>query len=54
MGRIDFPTSNAEDMWRSLQRLSKLPSSTKVFPGHGNPTSIEAESWMAHAQKKFT
>ncbi|MBS0627933.1 MAG: MBL fold metallo-hydrolase, partial [Verrucomicrobia bacterium] len=54
MGRIDFPSSNPEDMWRSLQKLSNLPSSVKVFPGHGNPTSIGAESWIAHAQKKFS
>jgi hydroxyacylglutathione hydrolase len=54
MGRIDFPTSKAEDMWASLKRLAALPPDTKVFPGHGNPTSIERESWMTQAQKKFT
>lgn len=54
MGRIDFPTSKAADMWASLQRLAKLPPYTKVFPGHGNPTSIKNEPWMTQAQKKFT
>ncbi|MES2198796.1 MAG: MBL fold metallo-hydrolase [Chlamydiota bacterium] len=54
MGRIDFPTSKPEDMWKSLQKLAKLPSHTKVFPGHGDPTSIRNEPWMTHAHKKFT
>lgn len=54
MGRIDFPTSKANDMWKSLQRLAKLPGSTKVFPGHGDPTSIDKESWITRAQEKFT
>lgn len=54
MGRIDFPTSKAEDMWRSLKKLAELPPLTKVFPGHGDPTSIGNEPWITHAQKKFT
>ncbi len=54
MGRIDFPTSKAEDMWKSLEKLSKLPSYIKVLPGHGDPTSIGKESWMTEAKKKFT
>ena len=33
-GRIDLPGSNPEDMYNSLQTLSKLIDETVLFPGH--------------------
>ncbi|PIR54675.1 MBL fold metallo-hydrolase [Candidatus Peregrinibacteria bacterium CG10_big_fil_rev_8_21_14_0_10_36_19] len=33
-GRADLEGSNVEDLWESLQRIMKLPQSTKVYPGH--------------------
>ena len=43
-GRTDLPTSSAEAMRQSLKRLFKeLPDATKVYPGHGHPTTIGAE-----------
>ena len=33
-GRIDLPGSNPEDMYNSLQTLSKLVDETVLFPGH--------------------
>ena len=33
-GRTDLPGSDAEQMYESLQRLSRLPESTIVYPGH--------------------
>jgi len=33
-GRTDFPGSNVEQMYESLQTLAKLPDATIVFPGH--------------------
>ncbi len=33
-GRIDLPGSNPEDMYNSLQTLSKLVDDTVLFPGH--------------------
>mmetsp|Transcript_17266 Transcript_17266/g.19971 ORF Transcript_17266/g.19971 Transcript_17266/m.19971 type:complete len:277 (-) Transcript_17266:314-1144(-) len=33
-GRVDLPESNVEAMLSSLARLSKLPPSTLVLPGH--------------------
>jgi glyoxylase-like metal-dependent hydrolase (beta-lactamase superfamily II) len=30
-------------MIKSLKRLLALPPETKVYPGHGNPTTIAAE-----------
>jgi hydroxyacylglutathione hydrolase len=53
IGNISFPTSNAEDMWQSLKKLALLPKETKVFPGHGEPTTIGAESWLDHAEQVF-
>ena len=33
-GRIDLPGSSPEDMYYSLQTLSKLVDETRLFPGH--------------------
>jgi len=50
MGNISFPTSSPHLMGTSLFRLSTLPPQTKVFPGHGEATTIEQErSWMLDA-----
>jgi len=35
-------------MFRSLKRLYVLPSDTKVLPGHGPPTRIVDEAWIAN------
>ncbi len=53
MGRVDFPTSNAESMWNSLHKVSNLPEDTKVLSGHGEATFIGKEKWAADAKKKF-
>jgi glyoxylase-like metal-dependent hydrolase (beta-lactamase superfamily II) len=33
-GRCDFPRGSARDLYHSVQRLYKLPDSTRVFVGH--------------------
>ncbi len=33
-GRADLEFSNVEDLFKSLQKIKKLPKETKVFPGH--------------------
>lgn len=53
MGVIHFPTGNAENMWESLKKLSKLPPKTKVVPGHGVKTTIGDESWLSQAKEMF-
>lgn len=53
-GNISFPTSEPEKMWDSLERLSKLPASTRVFPGHGEETTIGDEQWLTHARIHFS
>jgi glyoxylase-like metal-dependent hydrolase (beta-lactamase superfamily II) len=42
-GRVDLPGSDEPAMIKSLKRLLALPPETKVYPGHGNPTTIAAE-----------
>ena len=42
-GRTDFPGSSPADMVRSLSRLSKLEDKLKVYPGHGEATTIGEE-----------
>ena len=42
-GRWDLPGGDRDQMERSLERVSKLPAGTTVYPGHGAPTTIGAE-----------
>ncbi len=46
-GRLDLPTGEPQKMGSSLKKLLQLPAETRVFPGHGERTTIGAESWMA-------
>ena len=44
VGRSDFPGSDPEVLARSIRsRLYTLPDRTRVFPGHGPPTTIGRE-----------
>ncbi len=54
IGKICFPTSEPEKMWTSLDKLTKLPSETRVVPGHGGDTSIGRESWLSRAKEIFS
>jgi hydroxyacylglutathione hydrolase len=42
-GRTDFPGGSAEDMARSLQRITQLPPKTRICPGHGPATTLAEE-----------
>ena len=42
-GRTDFPGGSMADMRKSLAALAKLPSETRVVPGHGPSTTIARE-----------
>ena len=47
VGRVDFPGSDPRAMERSLERVAALPPATRVFPGHGEQTTIGAElPWL--------
>lgn len=54
IGNLSFPTANTDAMWTSLKKLAKLPSETKVYPGHGEPTMIGNEKWLENAKEVFT
>ena len=42
-GRTDFPGGSTETILRSLQRLAGLPGDFRVFPGHGEDTTLSRE-----------
>ena len=43
-GRTDLPGGNFSQLIDSLDSLFALPSDVQVFPGHGEPTTIGAET----------
>ena len=53
IGNLSFPGANAEAMWASLDKLAALPPETKVYPGHGEATTIGAEHWLPRAREIF-
>lgn len=42
-GRTDLPGSSQAEMESSLKKLLALPPQTKVYPGHGKPTTVGDE-----------
>ena len=52
-GNISFSTSEPKKMKESLKRLSLLPKETVVWPGHGDPTTIDEEVWLNHLDEFF-
>lgn len=43
IGRVDFPYSDPEAMKESLRKFKRIDYDKKVYPGHGEPTSIKRE-----------
>lgn len=47
VGRVDLPGGDPGQMEESLRRVAALPAETRVYPGHGPPTTIGAElPWL--------
>ena len=46
-GTVEIPGADQAVMTKSLSRLTPLPPDVKVYPGHGLPTTIGAQSsWL--------
>jgi len=45
IGRYDFSYASKEDLFASIKKLLKLPDKTKVYPGHGEETTIREEKF---------
>lgn len=43
VGRTDFPGGDIKVLKRSVKKLLTLPGDTKVYPGHGDSTTIARE-----------
>ncbi len=43
IGRTDFESSDEEEMYYSLRKLRTFPPQTKLYPGHGEVTTLERE-----------
>ena len=54
VGNLHLPTSNPDQMWKSLRKLAQLPPETRVVPGHGADTTIQAEPWLERANEIFS
>ena len=43
IGRDDLPNSDPSKIKQSLEILKKLPKECKIYPGHGNNSTLEFE-----------
>lgn len=43
IGRCDLPTGNVEDMKKSINKIKKYSDNIKIYPGHGEETSLGYE-----------
>ena len=43
VGRTDFPGGDMKTLLQSLKSLTALPADTRVIPGHGDETTLQAE-----------
>ena len=43
VGRTDLPTGSYIDMIKSIYKINEYPASVKIYPGHGDKTTLEEE-----------
>jgi len=47
-GSTTGPGASPARLWRSLRRIHEMPAETRVLPGHGPPTRVGDEAWIAN------
>ncbi len=40
IGRVDFPFSSPEDMKKSIEKFLQIKENYKIYPGHGESTTV--------------
>jgi hydroxyacylglutathione hydrolase len=53
-GYLERPESDAVALATSIRRLAEFPSDSKIYPGHGAPTTIGEETWLEDAHDPDT
>ncbi len=53
-GYLQRPESDPLALATSIRRLADFPSTTTLYPGHGAPTTIAAETWLEDAHDPDT
>ena len=53
IGRVDFPYSNPSDMKKSIDKILKWEKDCKIYPGHGNPTTLFREKSSLKEWKRY-
>jgi len=43
IGRVDFPFSNPADMKKSIEKFLKITENYRIYPGHGESTTVQEE-----------
>ncbi len=43
IGRVDLPGGSSKDMTESIEKIINYPKDTKLYPGHGDMTTLEHE-----------
>ena len=52
--RADFPGGDARALWRSIQRILKLPADTRVFTGHDYMPHGRAPAWESTVAEQMS
>lgn len=53
-GYLDRPEADARALAMSVRRIADLPDETRLYPGHGAPTTIARETWLDDAEDPET
>lgn len=53
IGRVDFPYSNPDDMKKSILKVLEFKEDLKIYPGHGEPTTLKEEQQVLPSWLRF-